>query len=500
MTVPEKKILVADDSALVLTMVSNLLRSQGYIVVTAKDGIEATQRAYSEGADLIILDIFMPRMNGYQVCRLLKHDPRIADIPVIILTGSEETDSAEFWSIHTGANAFLVKGRERQELLGTVERLLAARPAGASAATPATPAPEEILSRVSDLMDRQLYETTVHRIELQTILRNLQEGILTVDLDGRVTSANRALCRMLGVREEDLQGRTCQAALGPAGETARSLFERALAGEEAVARDAELRHFAGGGTPVAISAVVLRDFLGKTVGAVCLVQDITRRKQVEALNVELDAERQKSERLLLNVLPPPVAERLKRGETTIADSFAEVTVLFADIVDFTPLAASQSPTELVRLLNAIFTRLDELGEQHGLEKIKTIGDAYMLVGGLPEPREDHAEAVADMALAMQQEIGHFVTASGQPCSIRIGINSGPVVAGVIGARKFIYDLWGETVNVASRMESHGVKGAIQVTPATYERLKERYRFERRPPIQIKGVGEMTPYFLTGKKR
>src|SRR6476620_7255377 len=223
-----KRILVADDSPLVLTMLTNLLQSRGYNIVTAKDGIEATQRAYSEAADLIILDIFMPRMNGYQVCRLLKNDPVIADVPVIILTGSEESGSAEFWSLQTGANAFLVKGCDRQELLGTVERLLAARPPGAAGRAAAAPGPEEILSRVSDLMDRELYATTVQRIELQTILRNLQDGVLTLDLEQRISSANQALCHMLGVDERELLGRACAEGLGGAGTVAGCLFERAL--------------------------------------------------------------------------------------------------------------------------------------------------------------------------------------------------------------------------------------------------------------------------------
>jgi PAS domain S-box-containing protein len=496
---PGKRILLADDSPLVLAMLTNLLESRGYQVVTAKDGIEATQRAYSEGADLIVLDIFMPRMNGYQVCRLLKNDPVIADVPVIILTGSEESGSAEFWSLQTGANAFLVKGCDREELVRAVERLLAARPPDAPDRASVALGPEEILSRVSDLMDRELYQTTVQRIELQTILRNLQDGVLTLDLEQRISSANQALCHMLGADEQELLGQACAKALGSAGKVAGCLFERALAGEEGIAQDAELESRFGERLPVAVSAVLLRDFLGKTVGGVCMVQDITRRKEIERLYADLAVERQRSEQLLLNILPASIAERLKRHQTTIADSFAEVTVLFADIVNFTPLSAQQSPTDLVRLLGGIFSAFDDLAQKHGLEKIKTIGDAYMVVGGLPEPRADHAEAVAEMALDMLQEIGRFRGPDGQSCNLRIGINTGPVVAGVIGTRKFSYDLWGDTVNVASRMESQGVVGAIQVTPATYKRLENRYRFEAREPFQVKGRGQMVCYLLTGRK-
>ena len=181
---------------------------------------------------------------------------------------------------------------------------------------------------------------------------------------------------------------------------------------------------------------------------------------------EIQTERGKSEVLLLNVLPQPIAERLKQGESTIADSFTEVSVLFADVVDFTKLSARMPPAELVDLLNELFSAFDHLTEKHGLEKIKTIGDAYMVVGGLPHPRTDHAEAIAEMALDMQDEVARLNAEHSLWLQIRCGINSGPVVAGVVGTTKFIYDLWGDTVNTAARMESHGVGGRIQMTAET----------------------------------
>jgi len=212
----------------------------------------------------------------------------------------------------------------------------------------------------------------------------------------------------------------------------------------------------------------------------------------------LEAEQGKSERLLLNILPQAIANRLKQGTSTIAESFADVTVLFADIVGFTELSARISPTELVELLNQIFSTFDLLAERHNLEKIKTIGDAYMVVGGLPKPQVDHIEAIADMALDMLIEISRFSTSSGETFNIRIGINTGPVVAGVIGTKKFIYDLWGDTVNIASRMESHGIPGCIQVSEATYERLRDKFHFEPRGAIYVKGKGDMNSYLLKGK--
>lgn len=220
---------------------------------------------------------------------------------------------------------------------------------------------------------------------------------------------------------------------------------------------------------------------------------------LESSSNNLITEREKAQSLLLNILPESIAKRLQQDSETIADSFEEVTVLFADIVDFTKLADHISPAELVSLLNQIFSQFDRLVERYGLEKIKTIGDSYMVVGGLPLPRSDHAEAVAEFALAMQQEIEKFNAENTQTFSMRIGIHSGPVIAGVIGLKKFIYDLWGDTVNTASRMESHGVPGYIQVSSITYERLKDNYLFKERGIIDVKGKGEMTTYLLTSRK-
>jgi len=209
-------------------------------------------------------------------------------------------------------------------------------------------------------------------------------------------------------------------------------------------------------------------------------------------------EQEKSERLLLNILPEAIASQLKNGQATIADGFPEVTILFADLVGFTELAERYSPSELVKLLNEIFSRFDALTEKHHLEKIKTIGDAYMVAGGIPIEQSDHAEAIANMALDMQGAIDEFNYQSQEQFKIRIGINTGPVVAGVIGTKKFSYDLWGDAVNTASRMESHGLPGTIQVSQATYEKLQGKYHFQERGEIPIKGKGILKTYFLIRK--
>jgi class 3 adenylate cyclase len=212
----------------------------------------------------------------------------------------------------------------------------------------------------------------------------------------------------------------------------------------------------------------------------------------------LKVEEAKSEQLLLNLLPGAIAERLKQSQESIADSFASVTVMFADIVDFTHLSAGITPHGVVKLLNELFSAFDSLAEKHGVEKIKTIGDAYMAVSGLPQPRDDHAQTMANMALDMQTVVKRFNETSAHPISIRIGLHTGPVVAGVIGTRRFIYDLWGDTVNTASRMESHGLADAIQVTTATRQALGDDYDFEPRGTIHVKGKGSVPVWLLRGR--
>lgn len=348
----EGHVLVVDDNEVNRDLLARRLQRQGHTVAAAADGFQALEMMQSEPFDLVLLDIMMPQMNGYQVLEHLKADAKLRYIPVIMISAVDDIDSI-VRCIELGAEDYLSKPFN----------------------------PVLLKARISACLEKKR----------------------------------------------------------------------------------------------------LRD-------------------QEQAYLKKLADEQEKSERLLLNILPKPIAERLKRGESTIADSFADVTVMFADLVGFTKLSAHLSPAELVELLNEIFSAFDSLAEQYRLEKIKTIGDAYMVVGGLPTPRPDHAEAIAEMALDIQAKIVQIPTKGGQPLSIRIGINTGPVEAGVIGTKKFTYDLWGDTVNTANRMESHGIPGAIQVTVATYERLQDKYLFAERGMIPIKGKGDMMTYLLTGRKR
>ncbi|WP_437863277.1 adenylate/guanylate cyclase domain-containing protein [Sorangium sp. So ce363] len=223
-----------------------------------------------------------------------------------------------------------------------------------------------------------------------------------------------------------------------------------------------------------------------------------QKAALEQAKAAAEQAHERSDRLLLNILPRTIADQLKEHEQLIAEHFEEVTVLFADIAGFTPLAARLPPAELVGLLNRMFSSFDQLADQHGLEKIKTIGDAYMVVGGLPAQRPDHARAIARMAIAMTHTVRQFVGDDGEPFQLRIGINTGPVIAGVIGKKKFSYDLWGDAVNVASRMESSGEPGRIQVSEASYSLLARDFLLEERGLVAIKGKGAMKTYWLIGE--
>ncbi|MBN1485009.1 MAG: response regulator [Chloroflexia bacterium] len=351
MSAIQGKILVVDDNEINRDLLSRQLQRQGHTVATAENGQQALEKMRAADFDLMLLDIMMPEMNGYQVLEHLRGHADLRHIPVIVISAVGEVDSV-VRCIELGAEDYLFKPFNR---------------------------------------------------------------------------------------------------------------------------------------------VVLRARIGASLEKKYL------RDQEQAYLRQLEAERAKSESLLLNILPQAIAERLKQGHQVIADRFDLVTVLFADIVNFTDFWSEKSPVQLVEMLNEIFSTFDRLAEKHNLEKIKTIGDAYMVVGGLPTPRRGHVQAIADMALDMREAMKNLPSWVQGPLDLRIGIDTGPVVAGVIGNKKFSYDLWGDTVNTASRMQVYGLPGEIQVTAATYQHLQDKYRFRQRGPLLIKGKGKMVTYLLQGPK-
>lgn len=364
-------ILIIDDTLNNLTLLERILSKKGYEVRLASSGQRGLEAVELTQPDLILLDIMMPGIDGYEVCSRLKASDRTRGIPIIFLSALVEV-SYKVKAFNAGGVDYIIKPFESVEVLARVENQLRLR-----------------------------------ELELQ------------------LTHKNQILQREIAFREE-----------------------------------------------VEIETRLLLE---------------TTKFQKEEI-----------EELLLNILPKPIAERLQEGQSIIADSFSDVSVLFADLVGFTNFAAQKSAAETVKVLNQIFSQFDRLSLEHGLEKIKTIGDAYMVVGGLPEPQENHAEAIAQMALDMQAALASFNLKHNHTFSLRIGINIGGVVAGVIGLTKFSYDLWGDTVNVAHRMESNGIPGEIQVTAAVYERLKDKFSFKMRGAVDIKGKGEMMVYLLIGR--
>ncbi|MFY7997896.1 MAG: adenylate/guanylate cyclase domain-containing protein [Candidatus Kapaibacteriota bacterium] len=343
-------LLIVDDVPVNLQALESILQTRGFRVMKATNGEQALEIVAQEKPDLILLDVMMPKMNGYEVCQHLKENPATSKIPVIFLTGRNDSYSV-IKGFASGALDYVVKPFHAPELLA--------------------------------------------RINTHLELKRSRDTIL---------------------RYNDL----------------------------------------------------------------------------------LDAEKRRAEQLLLNILPASIAERLQNGERQIADKVDDATVIFADVTNFTPLSESYSAEEIVSLLNSLFSAFDELADRFGVEKIKTMGDSYMAAAGIPIERADHAEAAVNMALSMMTVLAEVNASSGNNLNIRIGLHSGPVVAGVIGVKKFIYDLWGDTVNTASRMESHGEAGRIHVSEAVYHKLRDKFRFQERGNIEIKGKGLMKTYFVLGQ--
>lgn len=357
-----------------------------------------------------------------------------------------------------------------------------------------------VLGVLDDITDRKLAADALQAAEekYRGIFENALEGIFQATWDGQFISVNPALARIYGY---DSPSETIESIT----DIGRQLYVRSHRREEFLAYMAqygEVSNFESevyrkDGRRIWVSESVrsVYNSHGEFLYFEGLVQDITERRQTD---LELRKQRQQSEQLLLNILPQKIAQRLKMQQTAMADRFESATVLFADIVGFTEWVSQIQAAELVSRLNEIFSEFDRIAERYGVEKIKTIGDAYMAVGGVPSATPDHAMAVARMALEMQQAIEQFKRDDGRSFQLRIGINTGSLVAGVIGIRKFIYDLWGDTVNIASRMESQGEAGKIQVTESTAALLGDRFLLQARGPWQVRGRGEMTTYWLLGE--
>jgi PAS domain S-box-containing protein len=472
-------IVIVDDKPTNLGVLFDFLTDSGFKVLVAQDGESAIQKVEYAHPDLILLDIMMPGIDGFETCRRLKENPATRHIPVIFMTALSDTvDKVKGFNL--GAVDYVTKPVQQEEVKARVATHLTIR-------------------NLQKQLQQQNIKLKQAEEKYRTIFEKATEGIFQATPDGKYMTANPALARILGYSSpEELMAQVTDIGQQLYVEPMRRDDLAALMKREDFLSDVESQVYRKDKSQIWISENIrtVRDTQGNLLYYEGSVIDVTERKRSD---VALREARKRAELLLLNILPQPIAERLKRSKSTIAESFEDVTVLFADLVNFTKFSTQTSPTELVELLNVIFSRFDRLAERHRIEKIKTIGDAYMVVAGLPTPRRHHARAIAEMALDMQEAIAQLNVELGKSFKLRIGIHSGPVVAGVIGIKKFSYDLWGDTVNTASRMESQGIPGYIQVSSDTYERLRDHYLLEERTPIEIKGKGEMITYLLVGRK-
>ncbi|MBE9121172.1 response regulator [Tychonema sp. LEGE 07199] len=530
-------ILVVDDTPDNLRLLIRILQKNGYKVRPVTNGFSAIDAIQSSVPDLILLDIMMPDIDGYELCKKLKSQPEFKEIPIIFLSALEEgINKAQAFEV--GGADYITKPFQVKEVLARVSNQLTVRSLQMQLqeknqilTAKNVQLQEEIAERHQVEMETRLllkatqaisrsesFESAIDVILgliCQTIEWNLgeawipcSEGVLKCATGRYVSDSSFAQFRQTNweltfAAGVGLPGRIWQSQQSEWIEDVSTAPEQVFL-QSQIAMDVGLK--AAFGVPILADNQVLailifyqennlecQPRLLELVSAVAMqLGSLIQRKQAEAA---LKLQQEQTEKLLLNILPKPIAERLQKKQKLIADHFDDVTVLFADLVGFTEFSAHKSPTQLVEILNAIFSEFDRLSELHGLEKIKTIGDAYMVVGGLPTVREDHSEAIALLALEMQAALRIFNTKVGESFELRIGIHSGSVVAGIIGISKFSYDLWGDTVNVASRMESNGLPGKIQVTATTYERLKARFVFEERGEISVKGKGTMLTYWL-----
>ena len=352
-------------------------------------------------------------------------------------------------------------------------------------------------SQIAEFMKRKQAESALLESEerYRDLFENANDLIISINSYGKFIYVNRAWRGTLGYSEEDIANLNIFDIIPPESQAyCRQVFYRILSGDKI--EQIQTTFLTKNGEKIILEGNVNCKFEdGKPIATRGIFRNITQRVVAETA---LRYQQEQTERLLLNILPEAIANQLKNNPSNIVEDFTDVSVLFADIVGFTQISAQLGAIQLVKLLNQIFSAFDRLSEKYGLEKIKTIGDAYMVVGGLPNRNANHAHAIAQMALDMQSAIAQFNIENHLDFNIRIGIHSGSVVAGVIGIKKFTYDLWGDTVNIASRMESHGLVGKIQVSEATYNLICEQFILEKRGEIEIKGKGKMVTYLLKGK--
>ncbi len=485
-------ILVVDDRIDNIHVLSKILESSGYRVRKATSGAMAIRSVAEAAPDLILLDVNMPLMDGYAVCQHLQADPDLKALPIIFISALSDVDN-KIRGFDVGGVDYITKPFQPDEVLARVRLQLKLQILQRELQAQA-----EMLQRQNQQMQVEVDQRQQAERTYRGLFENASEGIYKISLEGTYTAVNPKLARIYGYDSPQ-----------------EMLADSADANQHYVdleGRDELLAYVSQYGQVMdVVSQVRRRDgetiWLSENIRSVPksdgnishyegTLQDVTERVYIERM---LAQDRQRSERLIADLLPPQVAQRLKSSPQPFADTVDPVGILFADLVSFTEFSAVAPPQHTVALLNQIFSAFDELLDQHQLEKIKTIGDAYMVAAGVPTPRPDYLKAIAQLALDMQIVIRRFYRSDGRPFQLRIGIHTGSVVAGVIGKRKLTFDLWGHTVNLASRLEGMSPAGKIQVSAEVYRQLHSEFVFEPRDPIYIQGIGPTQTYFLCGRQ-
>jgi adenylate cyclase len=492
-TLYQTDIVIVDSDDDSVEFLTGLLSGKGYQVIVAASGEQGIQVIQEHLPDLVLLHIQLPDMDGYTVCTRLQSHALSQDIPVIFLSDSPTPEDL-VKAFQAGGRDYIPKPFADQEVLARVDNQLQLAQA------------QNTLRQQNALLTQEVRERTQVEQALlaiqknyRSIFQNSTAGMFTISAAGKFLSVNRSMAEMYGY---DSPGEMIMLAEN----VGQQIYAQPKRRDELVVyldrydkitdAESEVRRKDGSTFWVSEDIWKVWDKDGNFVYYEGIAHDISERRKMET---ELRQQRQQADRLLINILPYQIAQRLKLGTRTIAESLDQVSVLFADLVDFTAASSEMTPQQLVKLLNEIFSVFDQLAEFHKLEKIKTIGDAYMVAGGLPTPNDYHNESIAEFALDMREAIQDFKGPDGNPFQLRIGIHTGPVIAGVIGRRKFAYDLWGDTVNIASRMEATGESQRIQVTPEMYDLIQDKFLFEKRGYVSVKGRGQMMTYWLLARK-
>jgi adenylate cyclase len=479
-------ILVVDDTPSDVSQLANALTQRTYRVLSANNAEQALQMTQEHLPDLILLDAMVAGVDGYEICQRIQANADTDDIPIIFTSGLNDAQS-KVKAFAAGGADFIAKPFQIEEVLVRVQHQLKIRDL------------QFRLEEQNVKFQQQIQENQQLAMRYQSIVESSIDGIFQSTTDGHFISVNPALARIYGYDspEDLIHNMTNIGAQLYVHPTRRDGLNAYLQQMGQIV-GAESRVYRKDGSKIWISENVraVRDSRDRIVYYEGTVRDVTDRRRMES---DLRHQRQETERLLTSLLPTTIVDRLRDRREMIADRVADTTVVVADIHGFTALSRQLEPTELLNLVARLFAGFDQLVEEYDLEKIKTVRDVYILAGGVHVEKPDRAQACADMALRMQMSANQLQRELGYPFQLRVGMSSGSVIAGVIGLKKITYDLWGDAVNLAGRMQASAAPGQIQVSPETYEKLQEQYLFEENGVTEVAGIGRIPTYCLCGVK-